>query len=96
MYVSHLTGVLIDSHTAFSVFRLAVKVAAWALKYAACDGWIAPRAAATALATLGIVAGSYHRCGLGVESGSLSSCCTSMTVRPLFGAADSMVFMNPS
>ena len=69
---------------------------ALALKYAACDGWMADRSAAIASATFGIVAGSYHRCGLGVESGSPSSRCTSMTVRPPLGAADSIVFMNAS
>ena len=73
-----------------------MNAAALALKYAACDGWMAASSAAIASATLGIVAGSYHRCGLGVESGSSSSCCTSMTVRPLLGVADSIVFMNPS
>ena len=54
------------------------------------------RSAAIASATFGMVVGLYHRWGLGVESGSPSSCWTSTTWRPLLGAALSMVFMNES
>ena len=54
---------------------------------------MAERSAATAFATAGIVDGLYHRCGLGVLSGSPSRCCTSMTLRLPFGAAASILFM---
>jgi len=45
---------------------------------------------------LGIVAGSYHRCGFGVLSGRPSSFCTTMTRRPESGTAFSIVSMNVS
>ena len=38
-----------------------------------------------------MVFGSYQRCGLGVEPGSPSSFCTSITLRELLGAADSIL-----
>jgi hypothetical protein len=49
-----------------------------------------------ALATAGIVAGAYHRCGFGVLSGRCRSVCTSMTLRFGFGEAASILFMNVS
>ncbi len=49
-----------------------------------------------ARATAGMVAGEYHRCGFGVESGSRSRCWTSMTLRSELGELASMVFMYES
>ena len=46
-----------------------------------------------AFATAGIVAGEYHRCGFGVQSGRPSRCCTSITLRAELGAAASILFM---
>jgi hypothetical protein len=43
-----------------------------------------------------MVAGEYHRCGFGVESGLPSRCWTSMTFRAEFGELASMVFMYES
>jgi len=57
---------------------------------------MAARLSATAAATLGIVPGSYHRCGFGVLSGRPSSFCTTMTWRPESGTAFSMLSMNVS
>jgi hypothetical protein len=54
------------------------------------------RSAVIALATAGIVSGSYQRCGFGVLSGSPSVFWTSMTFRPGFGDAASMVLMKVS
>ena len=48
------------------------------------------------LATAGIVFGSYHRCGLGVLSGSPSTFWAMITLRPASGDADSILFMNVS
>ena len=67
---------------------------AW--KYALWAGWRADRSAAIALATAGIVAGSYHRCGFGVLSGRPSTCWTVITLRPGFGDADSILFIQLS
>ena len=74
---------------ASNFFRLA-----W--KYALCAGCRADRSAAMALATAGIVFGSYHRCGFGVLSGRPSRCCTTITLRFGFGDADSILFMKLS
>src|SRR5580704_921388 len=49
-----------------------------------------------AFATLGMVVGAYHRCGLGVLSGRPSRCCTTITLRAPLGEADSILFMNVS
>ena len=49
-----------------------------------------------ALAAAGMVAGEYHRCGLGVLSGSRRRFWTSMTVRAELGAAASILFMKLS
>ena len=49
-----------------------------------------------ARATAGMVAGEYHRCGFGVESGRPSRCWTSMTFRAALGELPSMVFMKES
>src|SRR5579884_622101 len=68
----------------------------WEEKYAAWAGSSAERAAATAEATAGMVFGSYHKCGFGVELGNASRCCTTMTVRRLFGEADSILLMKLS
>ena len=73
-----------------------MKAVALALKYEAWAGWMAARSAAIALATAGIVLGLYHRCGFGVSVGRPSRSCTTMTLRELFGAAFSIVFMNVS
>ena len=48
---------------------------------------------ATALATAGIVAGEYQRCGFGVLSGRPSRCCATITLRAELGAAASILFM---
>ena len=74
----------------------AMNLAALALKYAACAGASAESVPASARATAGIVAGAYQRCGLGVESGSRSSLCTSITLRDELGEAASMLFMKAS
>ena len=49
-----------------------------------------------AFATAGMVFGLYHRCGLGVLSGSPSTFWTTITLRSGFGDADSILFMNVS
>ena len=49
-----------------------------------------------AFATAGMVAGAYHRCGLGVLSGKCSSACTSMILRFEFGVAASILFIHAS
>ncbi len=49
-----------------------------------------------ALATAGIVFGSYHRCGFGVLSGRPSRCWTTITLRLEFGDADSILFIQLS
>jgi hypothetical protein len=51
---------------------------------------------ARALATAGIVFGSYHRCGFAVLSGRPNRCCTSTTLRDEFGDAEASVFMKVS
>ncbi len=48
------------------------------------------RSVAITLATAGMVFGLYQRCGLGVESGSPSTCWATMTLRSGLGEADSM------
>ena len=48
---------------------------------------MAARSAAIALATAGMVDGSYHRCGFGVLSGRPSTFCTLMTLRLESGTA---------
>ena len=52
---------------------------AW--KYALWLGSSSERSAAMTLATAGIVFGLYHRCGLGVLSGSPRTCWATMTLR---------------
>ena len=49
-----------------------------------------------ALATAGIVFGSYQRCGFGVSSGSPRTCWATITLRAALGEADSIWFMNVS
>ena len=48
------------------------------------------------MATAGMVDGLYHRCGLGVLSGSPSSFCTSISLRAESGTAFSIESMNVS
>ncbi len=49
-----------------------------------------------AVATAGIVVGSYHRWGFGVLSGRPSSFCTTITLRFAFGDADSTLVIQLS
>jgi hypothetical protein len=67
-----------------------------AAKNAACAGCSLDKAPAMALATAGMVDGEYHRCGLGVLSGSRRRFWTSMTVRAELGAAASILLMKLS
>src|ERR1017187_3341994 len=68
----------------------------FASKYAECEGWSAERFLAMAVATFGIVVGSYQRWGFGVLPGSPSRPCTTITRRLELGEADSIRFMKPS
>src|SRR6185437_6191128 len=74
----------------------ALKALRLASKYAASSGSKDVSSVATAAATAGIVLESYQRCGLGVLSGSPSKCCTSITLRPEFGVASTILAAQPS
>ena len=74
----------------------AMKVAALVLKYEALVGCSVAKSAAREFATLGIVFGSYQRCGFGVLPGSRRRFWTSITCRFEFADADSIFVMKAS